>query len=74
MKKVLMIILMFFVSMTMVSAINSTKVTMVIDEENHIKKQMVIEEKNNTKKINIFFIRATFLLSNYIIFTIKKMV
>ena len=45
MKKVFMILLVFFSSITMVKAIDSAKITMVIDEENNIKKQIVIDNK-----------------------------
>ena len=47
MKKVIFCLMVFFSSLTIVGAINSVKVTLVIDEENHVKKQIIIDNKNN---------------------------
>ncbi len=46
MKKVLISLILFFTSLTTVMAIDGVKVTIAIDEENHIKKQIVIENED----------------------------
>ena len=52
MKKLLVLIVYFFLSMSVVFAIDNAKVTMVIDENNHIKKQLIIDNIDNSLEIN----------------------
>ena len=53
MKKLLVLIISFFLSMSIVFAIDNAKVTMMIDENNHIKKQLIIDNIDNSLEINI---------------------
>ena len=53
MKKLLFSVLVFFVSLTIVSAINGAKATMVIDDKNHINKQIIIENKEENLVVKV---------------------
>ena len=53
MKKLLFSVLVFFVSLTVVSAINGAKATMVIDDKNHINKQIIIENKEENLVVKV---------------------
>ena len=53
MKRLLFFIMMFFTSLSIVSGIDYAKVTLFVDEQNHIKKQYIIENKEEELTIKM---------------------